>query len=150
METFFDTPLANRKTDTAQRAAAIPAHRVFEQFLSNYQAILVRVEDYLEEVIEKTDPAYGGAYIPWKNALHELLNGAYLIAKKIPLPNKEDFMDALCMFSFESTIKFLRDVCTICQLKLKKEWEHEFREHINQLLFTISNLNQKQQASLAR
>lgn len=123
--------------------------RVSEQFLTDYQPVLARVENYLEEVIEKTDSAYKEAYIPWKNALHELLTGLYLITKKIPLPNKETFLESLHMFSFESTITFLRDICGICQLQLKNGWRKEFREHINQLLFSISTLNQQQQHSTA-
>ena len=95
-------------------------HRAFEEFLITYKPVLTKVEDYLEEVIEKTNPAYVEGYIPWKNALHELIAGAYLIARKIPLPNKEDFMEALCLFSFDSAIKFIKDICNICHLQVKK------------------------------
>lgn len=125
-------------------------HHAFEEFITTYKPILVRVEDYLDEVIEKTDPAYVAGYIPWKNALHELITGAYLIARKIPLPNKEGFMEALCLFSFDSAIKFLRDICNICQLQLKKNWEKEFHDHIDKLLFAISAQNLQQQSSLSR
>ncbi len=137
METLFDIPRANDHQDNARRA--------FEQFFVSYQPMLKQAEDYLDEVIEKTDPIYGVAYVPWKNALHDLLTGAYLIIKKIPLPDKEAFMDALCMFSFDSTIEFLRDLFTLCQLQLKKDWEKEFREHIDRLLFAISTINQQHQ-----
>lgn len=126
------------------------SHRAFEEFLNAYKPVLVRVEDYLDEVIEKTDPAYVAGYIPWKNALHELITGAYLIARKIPLPNKENFMEALCLFSFDSAIKFLRDICNICQLQLKKNWEKEFHDHIDKLLFAISTQNLQQQSSPSR
>ena len=122
----------------------------FEDFLINYKPVLTKVEDYLEEVIEKTDPAFAKGYIPWKKALNELITGTYLIAKKIPLPNKEDFMESLFLFSFDSAIKFLRDICNICQLQLKRNWEKEFREHINRLLFTISTLEAQQQYSPSR
>lgn len=139
METLFDIPRVGERTDTV--------HRVFEQFLIDYQPVLFRVESYLDEIIEKTDNAYKEAYIPWKNALHELLSGAHLIAKRIPLPNKESFAEALCMFSFDGTITFLRDICSICQLQLKNGWRKEFQEHIHQLLFSISILNQQQHDS---
>ena len=142
METTLDITEAKAQTNTE--------HRVFEEFLITYKPVLVKIEDYLEEVIEKTDPAYVEAYIPWKNALHELLMGAYLIARKIPLPNKEDFMEALCLFSFYSSIRFLRDICGICQLQLKRNWEKEFHDHIDKLLFAISTLNLQQQSAKIR
>ncbi len=125
-------------------------HRAFEEFVVIYKPVLVRVEEYLEEIIKKTDPTYAVGYVPWKNALHELITGAYLIARKIPIPNKDDFMEALCLFSFESAIKFLRDICNICQLQLKRNWEKEFREHINRLLFAFSALHMQQQNSQSR
>ncbi len=137
MKTLFDIPRSGEHTDAI--------HRVFEQFLIDYQPILFRVETYLDEVIEKTDQTYKEAYIPWKNAVHELLSGAYLVAKKIPLPNKDSFIEALSMFSFEGAITFLRDICNICQLQLKNGWRKEFQDNINQLLFSISILNQQQQ-----
>ncbi len=136
METLFDIPRVGEQTDTV--------HRVFEQFLIDYQPVLFCVENYLDEVIEKTDNAYKEAYVPWKNALHELLSGAYLIAKRNHLPNKDSFIEALCMFSFDGTITFLRDICSICQLQLKNGWRKEFQEHINQLIFSVSILNQQQ------
>ena len=142
METTLDITKSKAQTNTG--------HRAFEEFLIVYKPVLVRIEDYLDEVIEKTDPAYVEGYIPWRNALHELITGAYLIARKIPLPNKEDFMEALCLFSFDSAIKFLCDICNICQLQIKKNWEKEFRDHIDKLLFTISTQNLQQQSSLSR
>jgi hypothetical protein len=114
------------------------ASRIFEQFLIDYQPVLTQVEDYLDEVIEKTNSTYRQAYMPWKDALHELISGVSLISKEIPLPNKETFMQALRMFSFESTITFLRDLCNICQLRLKNGWRKEFKEHINELLCSFS------------
>ncbi len=136
METTLDIIESKTQTDTG--------HRVFEEFLLAYKPVLVRIEDYLDEVIEKTDPAYVAGYVPWKNALHELITGAYLIARKIPLPNRENFMEALCLFSFDSAIKFLRDICNICQLQIRKNWEKEFHDHIDKLLFTIATLNLQQ------
>ncbi len=115
---------------------------VYEQFLVDYQPILVQVEHYLEETIEKTDYIYREAYMPWKKALHELLEGVYYLARKKPLPSKEEFMEALFMFSFKGAIMFLSDICNICQLKLKREWEKEFQLKINQLLANFSDMEQ--------
>lgn len=135
METALNT-LQNTEQKRATR-------HVFEQFLSDYQAVLTKVEDYLEEIIEKTDNNYKEAYIPWRDSLHELLSGACFIAKEIPLPNREGFVDALRMFSFESTITFLRDICSICQLRLKSGWRKEFQKHINQLISEFSVVNRQ-------
>lgn len=142
METTLHTHKVSEKKGTE--------HRTFEEFIVTYKPILTRVEEYLEEVIRKTDPTYAVGYMPWKNALHELMTGAYLISRKIPLPNKEDFMEALCLFSFDSAIKFLRDICNICQVQLKKNWEKEFRDHVNRLLFDFSTLYAQQQNHQSR
>lgn len=138
METLF-----NISQDIDKNDQLTIEHQVFEQFLMDYQPVLVKVEKYLEKVIDETDCMYREAYMPWKKALHELLEGAYYLAKKIPLPSKEEFMDALFMFSFKSTISFLSDICSICQLKLKNEWEKEFQDKINMLLFALSGQTNK-------
>ncbi len=145
METILENPEAIK-----EKSHKSTGNNAFEDFLINYKPILMRVENYLEEVIEKIDPAFVRGYIPWKKALHELITGVYLITKKIPLPNKEDFMEALCLFSFDSSIKFLRDICNICQLQLKRNWEKEFREHIDKLLFEITTLELQQKYSPSR
>ena len=126
METHFVTVLEVNKMDTS--------HRTFEQFLIAYQPVLKIAEDYLEEVIEKTYPAYAEAYKPWEDALHELLIGVNSIARKIPLPDKNSFIDILEMFSLDSTIKFLLDIYKLCHVKLRSGWDIEFRENINKLL----------------
>jgi hypothetical protein len=125
-------------------------HHMFEQFIIIYQPVLQNAEDYLEDIIEKTAPAYAEAYKPWKNAIHELIKGTFLISRKIPLPDKQVFMEALQMFSFDSAIQFLRDICKLCSIKLNMSWEKEFREHINQLLFAMANLNRQQHFSFSR
>ena len=142
METLLDKVLEVKKMDTD--------HRAFGQFIIKYQTILESAEDYLDGVIEKTAPAYAEAYKPWGNALHELLTGTYLISRKIPLPDVAAFMETLRMFSFDSTIKFLCDICKLCGIQLHENWEKEFREHIDKLLFAIANLSRQQQCRPAR
>ncbi len=127
------------------------AHRVFEEFLVLYQPALLSVERYLETVIEEIGPDYADAYRPWHKGLHDLFQGVYLMAKKIPLPDPEAFADALRMFSFDSAVRFLWDLCISCKLALQSDWVERFREHIDMLLFSLSILNRhQQQPSLAR
>lgn len=126
METLFATVLEVNKMDTS--------HRAFERFINAYQPVLKIAEDYLDEVIKKTSPTYAQAYKPWEDALHELLIGVNSIARKIPLPDRNSFMDILQMFSLDSTIKFLLDICKLCHVQLRNDWGTEFRENINQLL----------------
>jgi len=126
------------------------AQRVFEEFLTLYQPTLIRVEYYLEEVIEHAGAPYAEAYKPWHIALHDLFKGVYLTSKKLPLPNKEKFIDALRTFSFDSAIQFLLDICANCKLKLSQDWSDKFREHINLLLFSLSILSRVQQPSIVR
>lgn len=126
------------------------AQRVFEQFLVIYQPVLIRVEYYLEEVIEQAGVNYAEAYKPWHVALHDLFKGVYLTAKNIPIPDKDRFIDALRTFSFDSAIQFLSDICISCKLRLPQDWVAKFREHINLLLFSLSILARNQQPQHAR
>lgn len=142
METLADIFLEDSKNDAPRLA--------FSNFLVSYQPILKSAEDYLESMIEKTAPTYAEAYKPWKDALHELLEGAILISQKISLPDQDEFMNALKMFSFDSTIHFLRDICRICDIELKIDWEINFREHIDRLLFIISAIFREQDVDYVR
>lgn len=122
------------------------AYRACREFLTIYQPILTRIEFYLEQVIEQAGPAYAEAYRPWHKSLQDLLHGAYLTARKIPLPDPDAFVEALRMFSFESAIQFLRDICASCQIVLQHDWKEHFRKHIDTLLFSVAILNRQQQA----
>ncbi len=126
------------------------ARRVFDEFLTLYQPVLIRVEHQLEKVIGDLDPAFAEAYRPWQVALHDLLRGAYLVAKKIPLPDLDGFMEALSMFSFESAIQFLRDICDSCRMVIEYDWVRRFREHVDMMLFSLAILNRSREAELAR
>jgi hypothetical protein len=126
------------------------ARRVFEEFLILYEPTLVRIEDYLEQVIEQAGPTYATAYRPWHKALRELLRGVYLTARNIPLPDPEAFIDAVKMFYFDSAIQFLRDICVNCRVVLQRDWMERFREHINFLLFSAAILGYRQEQTLSR
>ncbi|MCE2926455.1 MAG: hypothetical protein LW823_02245 [Rickettsiales bacterium] len=125
------------------------AQRVFDQFLQLYQPTLVRVEYYLEEVIEKAGD-YSEAYKPWYQALHNLYKGVYLTAKKIPLNNKQRFIEALQTFSFDSALQFLEDLCANCRIALSQDWIAKFKQHVQLLLFAFSIMNRNRIPELAR
>lgn len=126
------------------------AQRVFEEFLVLYQPTFAHIEYRLEHIIEEMQPAYADAYRPWHKALQDLFRGVYLIAKKIPLPDPEGFMDALRIFTFESAILFLQDLCVSSRLSLPRDWAQNFRKHIDMLLFSMAILNRQQQPSMVR
>jgi hypothetical protein len=121
------------------------AHRVFEEFLTIYEPTLVKIEYYLEEVIEQVGPTYAEAYRPWHKALNDLFHGVYLTSRDRPLPDSESFIDALKMFSFDSAIRFLKDIGVSCRVHMQRDWSEQFHEHINLLLFSASILQQKEQ-----
>ncbi len=126
------------------------AGRVFKEFLHAYQPILVRTEHYLEQMIQSMEPAYAAAYVPWHKSLRDLFHGAYLMARNIPLPDPESFVEALRVFSFEGAAQFLRDLCSCCRLNIPRDWAERFREHIDLLLFSLSILNRGQQQGVTR
>lgn len=119
------------------------AFRVFEGFLVIYQPALVGVEHYLHQAMHDMEPTFAEAYRPWQNALHDLFTGIYLTAKKIPLPDPEKFMEALRLFSFDSAIRFLHDICISCKMKMQANWSERFREHIDMLLFAANILERE-------
>jgi hypothetical protein len=123
------------------------AQRVFEDFFTLYQPTLSRVDNYLENIEEQVGPLYAQAYKPWQIALHDLCTGIYLVTKKIPLPDKDKFMEALKIFSFDGAIQFLYDLCASCRITLDSNWLKRFQQHINLLLMSISILNRQQQAA---
>lgn len=121
------------------------ARRVFDDFFHLYHPTLVRLEYKLYNIIEETEPVYANAYRPWQKALHILVRGIYMLAKRIPLPDIEDFRDALRMFSFDGAIQFLDDLTMRCRLSLHPEWAEQFREHIKLLLFSLSIIYKQRQ-----
>lgn len=125
------------------------AQRVFEEFLILYKPILITVQGHLENLMHDMGPLYADAYQPWCNALKDLFQGVYLVARKIPLPDKEAFTEALRMFSFDSAVQFLCDLCVSCRISLQRDWARYFREHIHLLLSSIAILN-RQQAAIVR
>ena len=122
--------------------------RACKDFLEEYQPILNRVDKHLQHMMENTEPTYAKAYRPWLNGLRDICKGIYLLSKGIPLPDPEALLDALKMFSFESTIQLLHDICVSCKLKLQNDWVLKFRKDIDTMLFAAAAANKTQ--SIAR
>ena len=126
------------------------AQRVLEDFVEIYQPTLLAAQNHLSQTLFKMPAQYAAAYKPWHTALQDLTRGLYLLSKKIPVPDMERFIDALHMFSFEGAINFLADLCKNCNLSLTKNWETEFRQQVDRLLFSVSILNRNLAESLVR
>ena len=120
------------------------ARRAFEAFSTLYRPALVTVEAHLDQLIEDMPPGFAAGYLPWRGALHDLVSGTYMLARKIPLPDTEGFMEALRLFSFESGIQFLRDLCLSCHIPLRPDWMQRFRQHIDVLLFAFTVMLRQQ------
>lgn len=125
------------------------ARRFLEEFLILYQPVLIRVEHHLEKLIQDAGP-YADAYRPWRKAVHQVFRGVYLLAKGIPVPDLDSFIDAVRMFSFDSAAQLIGDLCISSKMALKNDWAERFREHINQLLLVINIIIRGQQVSLNR
>lgn len=126
------------------------ARRALEEFAQLYHPTLMAAKDHLHMVISGMEPEYADAYKPWHTALNEITRGIHLLNKKIPLPDMKRFLDALYMFTFEGAIQFLYDLCIACKIRLHRQWEKDFREHIQILLFSIAILNREQAVSQTR
>lgn len=128
------------------------AHRVFEEFFVVYQPTLIRLECKLHDIIEESGPTYSTPYRAWHKALHDLVRGVHMIARRFPLPDAEGFAEALRIFSFDGAAKLLNDLIITCRLPLAPNWAERFKENIKLLLFSFSILQrqmQKQEAGLS-
>lgn len=126
------------------------ARRVFGEFVVLYHPLLVRIDEQLDMVISEAGPDYAEGYRPWQRALRDLLQGVYMMAKNIPLPDTERFYEALCMFSIDSAAEFIRNICIDSRLYISRIWAQQFQEHIKLLQFALSILHKAQQPQLQR
>lgn len=133
-------------TDSAQaRSQQKPSLKeACQAFLNEHHNMLSTVEGYLKDMIDKTEPNFANAYKPWLKGLHELCVGVYLCSKNIPLPNPQQFLESLKMFTFDGALQFLSDICESCKIKLKTDWQKRFQQDIDRVLFAASNLNRQQ------
>ena len=109
------------------------ARRLAETFVEVYQVTLIRVEQHLEDIIDEAGEDYAAGYEPWRKALHDLLSGSYQLSKETAIPEKEVFEEALRVFSFDSSIAFLKDVCEIIGINTERGWSDRFRHHVQKL-----------------
>lgn len=145
METYRQITPPTSETDTTG------ARRVFEDFFDIYQPTLRRIERHLEGVIDEAGPHFAEAYRHWYKALRDVFRGVYFVSKNLPLPNKDAFLEALRMFSFDSAIQFLKDICVDCRIALERDWAQHFHQHIDTLLFSYAVLTRQQkQTSVTR
>jgi hypothetical protein len=126
------------------------AERVLKDFARLYQPTILQAATHLSIFTEKMEPAYAAAYSPWQTALMDLAHGLQLMVRKIAIKDIERFMDALHMFSFEGAIQFLYDLCKSCKIQLHRDWQQQFRQHVDMLLFSLSILNREMASALAR
>jgi hypothetical protein len=126
------------------------ALRVINAFVDTYQPAIIQAQEHLQKVIKNMEPGYAAAYKPWFSALNDISKGIQLLAKKIPLPDMDRFIDALHMFTFDGAVQFLFDLCRNSKMALERDWPEKFRQHIDALLFSISILNRQLAPSAVR
>lgn len=117
--------------------AARQAKRMAESFVEVYQVTLVRIEQHLDDVVEEAGEAYAAGYKPWQQAVHDLVHGTFLLSKEEVKPDKEKLSDALRVFSFESSVNFLDDICKTVGIRTERGWDEKFRAHVHMLLSTL-------------
>ncbi len=105
-----------------------------QTFVEVYQVTLIRVEQHLENIIEDAGENYARGYQPWHEALHDLVNGTFLIAKEVTPEDKESFSEALRLFSFDSSARFLHDLCLSMGIRPERGWNEKFKAHIEMLM----------------
>lgn len=116
---------------------ALQARRIAESFVEVYQVTLIHIEQHLDHIIEEAGATYAEGYKPWQKALHDLVHGTFLLSKEDVKPDKESLSDALRVFSFESSVHFLDDICNSIGIRTEYEWHEKFRTHVHKLLSAL-------------
>ncbi len=116
---------------------ALQAKRMAESFVEVYQVTLIRIEQHLDNVIDHAGEQYAEGYKPWQKAVHDLVHGTFLLSKEEVKPDKESLSDALRIFSFESSVNFLDDICRTVGIRTEREWHEKFRAHVHLLLSSL-------------
>ena len=116
------------------------AQRVFQDFFAQYQPVFSNVEVYLGQIIKEA-PEYADAYRPWQTAIHRLSDGIAVTIESHQLPEDEEFMESLRMFSFDGAVNFLEDISSNCLLDLERNWAQHFHSHLNALLLAFNILH---------
>lgn len=118
------------------------AKTVCIEFLNEHHSMLKTVESYLSDLVKKTEDTYSKAYEPWLKGIQDMCVGIFIVAKGMPLTQPSRLVEALKMFTFESALNFIDDMCKCCQLALKPERLKKFRQDIDRILFNIAHLQQ--------
>ncbi|MGE0754575.1 MAG: hypothetical protein AB7L92_05385 [Alphaproteobacteria bacterium] len=126
------------------------ARRVFGEFVIIYHPLLLRVEEQLDAMVDQVDPRFAQGYRPWQTALHDLLRGAFLIARNVQPPNPRRFYEALLMFSLPSAAEFIHNICMESRFPISRQWVEKFSSNIRMLAFALSILNRDYQAEIVR
>lgn len=116
------------------------AQRALETFVTVYQVTLIRVEQYLEEIIIEVGPELSGGYKPWLHSVRDLTRGAFLLSNQTPLKQKDRFLDALRVFSFGSAVQFLNDICSTIGMNNDRKWPENFKEHIHRMMIATQKM----------
>jgi len=132
MITMMDCVISIRPPEDADDAAG--AVRVFQEFLGQYQNTLTSAEHYFEQVMTQVKPQFAPAYAPWQSAVKDLLQGVYIVAKRLPMHNPKALADALRLFSLDSAIAMLKDVCISCKIDIvHHQWAETFKRNMRAL-----------------
>lgn len=127
------------------------ALEVFQNFRNDYEGTFVRVEYYLKEVVENVPPYLASAYQSWYKAAHDLIRGVYCVTKEIPIAHAESLKDAIHLFTYDSAIQFLRDICISCGMRVNDDWCKALKENMHQLKTAFEMLvHQQKQAPTFR
>lgn len=121
------------------------AYRVINEFHQKYSEDLLSAQHYLDRLVTTTALEYAEGYKPWLKALKDFIQGVHLMAKKIPLPDPKRFREALSIFSLESTINFVFDLCAAARRTLDRDWSETFRKNIIAVMAAIQIVAQQQQ-----
>jgi hypothetical protein len=130
-------------TDLSINGDPHDAKRMAETFVEVYQVTLIRIEQHLDDVIEEAGAQYAEGYKPWQQAVHDLVHGTFLLSKENVKPDKDTLSDALRVFSFESSVKFLDDLATSIGIRTERGWHERFRQHIHVLMSAMDIMPKK-------
>jgi hypothetical protein len=122
---------------------AYEAKRVAETFVEVFQVTLIRIEQHLDDVIEEAGEQYAEGYKPWQKAVHDLVHGTFLLSKEVVKPDRESLSDALRVFSFESSVNFLDDICISIGIRTERGWHEKFRDHVHMLITALDIMPKK-------
>lgn len=130
-------------TDIFSPSDAESAKRMVETFVEVYQVTLIRIEQHLDDVIEDAGEHYAQGYKPWQKAVHDLVHGTFLLSKEVAKPDEEALSDALRVFSFDSSVMFLNDLCHSIGIRTERGWHEHFRNHIHMLMTALDIMPKK-------